>query len=259
MTAAAAAAHRAVGVDDYVPDLTGGATGTAVELAVDDDSATDTGADGDEDQVAAAAPGAFVELAIGRQMGIVLEMGGHARGGLEQAGDRDVVPPGQVRGVEEHALHRVAGAGDADAGGAEVRHRQPVVAGKLFHHLSQGLDALVGSGGGVSVAMPLVDHLTGFVPHRHAQVGATDVDAENMAPARAHAGPSAAAATRRPPPVRVAKAPIAASKQIPTVIAKISWYSSSRATAERAWIAAACAARSPEAPGAGGGAWFKSS
>ncbi len=223
MAAAAAATDRAVGVDDDVPDLTGGATRAAVELAVDDDAAADTGADGDEDQVAAAAPRAFMELAIGRQLGIVLEMGGHARGGLEQAGDRDVVPPGQVRGVDEHALHRVGRAGDADASGAKVRCRQPVVAGQLFHHLSQGLDALVGSGHRVGVAMPLVDHLAGFVPHRHAQVGATDVDAENMAPARTHASPSASAATRRPPPVKVANATTAASKQIPTVIAKISW------------------------------------
>ena len=51
MTAAAAAAMAAIGVDDEMPDLAGGAGGAGVELPIVHDRAAHAGADEDAEEI----------------------------------------------------------------------------------------------------------------------------------------------------------------------------------------------------------------
>src|SRR4029079_3422641 len=98
-----------------VADLGTHAVATAVELAVDDDAATDTGADGDADDEPLLAAGAEARLTPGGGVRVVLHDAGQPQPPLDLLPERAVAPAQQVRCEVDAGPGRVDEAGDADA------------------------------------------------------------------------------------------------------------------------------------------------
>ena len=145
----AAAVERPVGVDDHVPDLARRAVSPAVQAAVDDQAAADSGRPRDVDHVAGVTPRAVVELTQARHVGVVGEVNLGAGGAAEHRSQRHVFP-WQVRRVDEDATLDIdrPGRSDCDAGhllisaqALDLRCRPVDQALRRFEHGSFGLDA----------------------------------------------------------------------------------------------------------------------
>ena len=147
---AALAPARALGaaaLDDHVADLPGGAA-PEPGLAVEDEAAADAGAPEDADQALELAPGAEVELGLGRDLDVVADPHLGPQFFLEGLRQREAAfPVGQVfgRGDDPGLLVGVAGRADSDA-----LERRRLDSG-LLRRLAQRLGHLLGDSGGATI------------------------------------------------------------------------------------------------------------
>jgi len=136
-------------VDGGVTDLAGAELCAAVELAVDDEAAANSGAEGDGDEVSVAFAGAVVPLGVGHAVGVVVYGDGEFGFLAEAITEGDFDPAGDVGDLENVAPLEIDEAGDACADGADVG-----VGGFEFGDAGgDGVDEVVGrfvvEGGGV--------------------------------------------------------------------------------------------------------------
>src|SRR5690348_12645029 len=118
MAAPAAATKAAAVLDDGVADLAGGAGGAAPERAINEDGATNAGADEDADEARAAARGAKALLTIGANLDIVAEHDGEVEAAGEQIADGHVNDTaGEVGRAQQQAARTIHLAGEAEADG----------------------------------------------------------------------------------------------------------------------------------------------
>src|SRR6185436_984243 len=104
--AVAAAAKRAVGLDDDVADLGGEAVRAPEQPAVRHDPTADPGAHRDEQQMPVPATGAEPILAVGGHARVVVYLAGKTERVAHPLGDREVAP-GEVWGEAQDPLLRV--------------------------------------------------------------------------------------------------------------------------------------------------------
>src|SRR3982750_4159446 len=98
-----AAAWRAIGIDDDVPECGGGAVGSGPELAADHESPAHAGAEREAGETPRASASACAKLAPGRAVRVVLERDWYAEIVREGLGDGDVRPAGEVICADEAA------------------------------------------------------------------------------------------------------------------------------------------------------------
>ena len=105
-------------------DFSSGVSGAAEDAAVDDEAAADAGAKGEEDEVlevGAAFADAVMKLGEGAGVAIVLDEDGQAGKGAGELGfERDGMPAGQMRRIDEEAFFNAERATDGDADGADA-------------------------------------------------------------------------------------------------------------------------------------------
>lgn len=119
-TAVAAAAFGSADLEDHVTDFAGGAVEAGVEVAVEDEAAADAGAEEDADQVARFAAQFDGMNAEGADIAIVLDEDRDTEVFFEVAFEGDILPAGEVGGIEDAPFTGVDGAGGADADGADL-------------------------------------------------------------------------------------------------------------------------------------------
>ena len=122
---APAGALGAAALDDHVADLAGGAAAQP-GLAVEDEAAADAGAPEDADQALELAPGAEVELGLGRDLDVVADPDLGAQRLLQSLRQREAaLPAGQVAGAGDDAGLLVGVAGRADPDALQRRRSRP--------------------------------------------------------------------------------------------------------------------------------------
>src|ERR1039457_5266947 len=92
-------ASRTVVADRSVPDLAGRSCRSVVQVAVDEERATDTGAHRDEEEMARAASGACFQLRLTGSSRVMTQDHGTADSLRQHRGGGNLVPPDHVRGV----------------------------------------------------------------------------------------------------------------------------------------------------------------
>ena len=128
---APAGALGAAALDDHVADLPGGAAAQP-GLAVEDEAAADAGAPEDADQALELAPGAEVELGLGRDLDVVADPDLGPQRLLQGLRQREAaLPAGQVAGAGDDAGLLVGVAGGADPDALQRRGLDPGLLGRL--------------------------------------------------------------------------------------------------------------------------------
>ena len=128
---APAGALGAAALDDHVADLPGGAAAQP-RLAVEDEAAADAGAPEDADQALELAPGAEVELGLGRDLDVVADPDLGPQRLLQSLRQREAaLPAGQVAGAGDDAGLLVGVAGGADPDALQRRGLDPGLLGRL--------------------------------------------------------------------------------------------------------------------------------
>src|SRR6185369_1740735 len=109
----------AVQVDRRMPDFAGDVRRAVKELAVEDQPATDAGADRDPDHVRRAFRGALPPFADGGAVGVIVERRGKIQP-LADAVAQGEVAPAEVGGNDDETLVAIQWTGGSDADANEV-------------------------------------------------------------------------------------------------------------------------------------------
>ncbi len=112
-----AAAFGAFEIDDHVAEFPGGFVGSEVEFVVDDDAASDAGAEGEEDHGVYFAAGPDPPFAIGCGVGVVNEGDRHCDVFLKDVAGGNVMPAGEVWSFIDNAFAAVQGSGTGHSDG----------------------------------------------------------------------------------------------------------------------------------------------
>ena len=154
--AVAAAADRAVGVDEHVAELAGEALRAAVQAAVEHQPGADARRDHQVDEVLGVAPGAERGLGQRGEVGVVVDEDRQLEPAVHLVGGGDADPAGQDRGRADDAGRR---GGSGRAGTCRRRSRAPAStpasASTSPHELGGGVEALVGEVVGVELLLAL--------------------------------------------------------------------------------------------------------
>ena len=175
--AAAAGTLLAVHLDGHVAHLARHAIGAVEDLAVVDDAAAHTGAQGDGDEALAAPSAAHIVFRQRRAVGVIFYVQRQVAELVEQPPQRHI-PQGQIAGIQDGAAPDLHRAGTAHAHREDVAGIAAGVAAQLRH---QGVD---GPGQGCRVGDARHLHFPGgqqpsrLVHQPGLQVGAADVDAD---------------------------------------------------------------------------------
>ena len=173
---AAVAGHSLVPVQHQMADLRAGAVSAVEQIALNDDAAANTGAQGDEYHVVAALAAALPEFAQSGHVGVIACL--HGEAGEGRQGVRNIEhAPTQIDALVYNAFD-VDGAGNADAEAQNVAVGNAVLGQIALDgrgDVRQDLAAAVGCNGG---DFPLVQHFTGFVEISDLDGGAAQIDAK---------------------------------------------------------------------------------
>ncbi len=113
--AIAAVTFGAVEVNGYVTEFASIAIATAIDLTIDDNAATNAGADGIINEVAGVFASAKCEFTECAYVGVVVDDCGNAEFVLDDFWKRAVVPSCYVCGVNDALCFKVDGAAKADS------------------------------------------------------------------------------------------------------------------------------------------------
>jgi len=155
----------------------GAAAGAAgKDLAVDDQTATDTGAHGDHEGAVVLAAAASQDFAQSGAVGVVAQIDRQLECLAHQLGQRNVLPA-QIDGGENDTV-RSDGAGDADTYGGDIRHGQAGLshdgAAGVDHVLDQRFRGPAGAGGNAES----LDERAVFLYNADGDIGAADINTE---------------------------------------------------------------------------------
>src|SRR6266508_993555 len=179
-----AKAARAVEPDDHMSQLARSACGAVVDLTVDDYAATDARAYCEIDQVACPSAGPEAVFAERRGVGVVLQQYRQAQALAHDLDQWDPVPPGQLRRLENTAVHEVERPRRGYADGSKAGYRQARRRRGLLERLDHARDYAVGS----FVSLGGADDLAANVPFEISDDGAEFSTAEVDRPVQVRHG-----------------------------------------------------------------------
>jgi len=175
--ARAAGAGRTVGNDGAVAGFSGSTLHAVPDAALEDDAATDAGAEGeDEERVdGERAAGAEEEFAISGEVGVGVDLNRSIEAAFELGAEVEPVEAGKIRWMVENAEGQLEGAGAADADAEEF-------AGLLVDELADGSGHVIEDG--VRAGGKAGGKADGFEAFARgsdggdAEVGATEIDTD---------------------------------------------------------------------------------
>lgn len=170
---------RRGGEEKGLSDFAGGAEAAVVELAVEDESASDAGAAPDAEDIVGVVSSAEAVLAVDGDIDIVVDEDGCARAsGGEFGGEGDLVPS-EVGRFEDDASLAVDGARCADADGVEVGGGASGDLAGFMDGFGDAVEYGFGSLFGAGLSFGLSDDDVGVVDDADLEVGAAQVDTDD--------------------------------------------------------------------------------
>lgn len=164
-------------VENDVSDFTGETACTAIEPAVEDETATDAGPDGDMDHVPVAAAGAETMLAQGCGGSVVLDEARDAEGFADRGCQRKVTETCRVGRDHDLTCLGIDEPGRGNAGGGK-RARRP--GGYPCEQFNYRADDVVTGRFGWRLGAITRDDVTSFGDNRGSEVGGAEVGGEDV-------------------------------------------------------------------------------
>ena len=176
MAPLAATAARSIGLHRQMAQLGCQTTSAQQQLAVDNDTTADPGADRQVEHVVRALSGAMTPFGQRRQISIIAEADGPTQLCGQFGFQGDIAPAGQIGGFVDNAGHRVERPGRADAD-------PPLAAGggQLLDGFDDAANDVVGSLIGLCLNLVGLERARGgSVEPGDSQVGAAQVDRDDV-------------------------------------------------------------------------------